>query len=244
MNNNTNKPRRVLLKLSGEALSTGADGILNFDLLTKICEKIKKCADEGTQVAIVVGAGNIWRGRQGGDMDATRADHMGMLATTINAIAIQDTFIGIGAKAKVFTAVSMPQFAAHYTRDAVDAALNDGTIVIFGCGLGSPFFSTDTAAVLRAVEISADAALFAKNIDGVYSADPKKDPGAVKYETLTYEEILEKRLAAIDLTAAAFALDRCLPVYVFALDDPENIVRAANGENIGTILHGGNTNEF
>lgn len=234
------RPRRVLLKLSGEALSVGAEGILNFELVTSICRQIKKCVDSGTQIAIVVGAGNIWRGRSGGGMDPTRADHMGMLATTINAIAIQDTLIGIGAKAKVFTAASMPTFATPYTRDAVDAALNDGTIVVFGCGLGSPFFSTDTAAVLRAVEIGADAALFAKNIDGVYTADPKVDPTATKYDTLAYEVILRDRLKAIDLTAAAFALDRDLPVYVFALDDPENIIRAANGENIGTVLHGGN----
>ena len=231
--------RRVLLKLSGEALCSGADGILNFDLLSEICQAIKKCADAGTQVAIVVGAGNIWRGRQGGGMDPTRADHMGMLATTINALALQDTFLSLGASAKVFTAVEMKQFAQVYTRDAADRALNEGNIVIFGCGLGSPFFSTDTAAVLRAVEIGADIALFAKNIDGVYSADPKKCPDAVKYDTLSYEEILEKRLAAIDLTAAAFSLDHALPILVFGLDHPDNIIRAASGEKIGTILKGG-----
>jgi uridylate kinase len=234
------KYKRVLVKLSGEALMAGGSEIIDKNFLKNICGVIKECVDMGTQVAIVVGAGNIWRGRSGGGMDPTRADHMGMLATTINAIAIQDTLIGIGAKAKVFTAASMPTFATPYTRDAVDAALNDGTIVVFGCGLGSPFFSTDTAAVLRAVEIGADAALFAKNIDGVYTADPKVDPTATKYDTLAYEVILRDRLKAIDLTAAAFALDRDLPVYVFALDDPENIIRAANGENIGTVLHGGN----
>ena len=241
---NNREARRVLLKLSGEALSSGKTGILDFEKVTEICKKISRCAEGGVQIALVVGAGNIWRGRQGGGMDKTRADHMGMLATAINALALQDTFLSLGVRAKVFTAVAMSPFAIPYSKDAVESAFAEGSIVIFGCGLGSPFFSTDTAAVLRAAEIDADAVLFAKNIDGVYSADPKKDPTAVKYETLTYEEILEKRLAAIDLTAAAFALDHGLPVYVFALDDPENIVRAANGENTGTILHGGDFNEF
>ena len=233
------KYKRILLKLSGEAISGGDKGIIDFDLVKNICTGIIDCTKTGVQVAIVVGAGNIWRGRQGGEMDATRADHMGMLATAINALALEDTFIGLGAQAKVFTAVDMNRFACPYSRDAVENAFADGNIVIFGCGLGSPFFSTDTAAVLRAVEIGADAALFAKNIDGVYSADPKKDTNAVKYDSLTYETILEKRLAAIDLTAAALALDKGLKIHVFALDTPENIVRAANGENIGTVLSGG-----
>lgn len=236
----SNKYNRVLLKLSGEALSAGCDGILNFDLITDICRAIKGITESGTQVAIVIGAGNIWRGRQGGEMDKTRADHMGMLATTINCIALQDTFISLGKKAKVFTAVDMQRFAIPYTRDGAVSALEAGEIVIFGAGLGSPFFSTDTAAVLRAVEIGADAALFAKNIDGVYSDDPKKNPDAVKYDELTYEEILEKQLKAIDLTAAAFSMDNDLPILVFGLDKSENITRAIAGEKIGTLLKRGN----
>lgn len=167
------------------------------------------------------------------------ADHIGMLATTINCLAMQDAFVSLGGKADVFTAVEMQQFARIYTRDDAVSALEAGKIAIFACGLGNPYFSTDTAAVLRAVEIGADISLFAKNIDGVYSADPKKEPTAVKYDTLTYEEILAKRLGAIDLTAAAFCLDNNMPILVFGLDEPENISRAVKGEKIGTILSGG-----
>ena len=232
--------KRVLLKLSGEALSVGGTGVLNFEIVDKICKAIKELSDSGTQVALVVGAGNIWRGRSSGKMDKTRADHMGMLATTINAIALQDALCNLGKKARVFTAVDISRFAEPYSRDEVVSALEAGEVVVFGCGLGSPFFSTDTAAVLRAIEINADAALFAKNIDGVYSDDPNVNPDAVKYDVLTYEEILRNNLRAIDLTAAALSLDNNLNIVVFKLDKPEDILRAASGETVGTLLKRGN----
>ena len=231
------KYKRVLLKLSGEALAAGADGILNFDFISSVAEVLKKCIDAGVEVGVIVGAGNIWRGRQGGKMDRVRADSMGMLATTINALALQDTFIQCGLKAKVMTAVEMNTFADKYvTRDAVDA-LEAGTVVIFGCGLGAPYFSTDTAAVLRAAEIEADAVLMAKNIDGVYSADPKRDPNAVRYDEITYKEVLEKELKALDLTATTFCMDNDIKCYAFELKDPMNIYRVIMGEKIGTELH-------
>jgi uridylate kinase len=234
-----NQPRykRVLLKPSGEALAQGADGILNFDFIMSVADALKKCIAEGVQIGVIVGAGNIWRGRQGGKMDRVRADSMGMLATTINALALQDTFIQAGLDAKVMTAVEMDTFADKYvTRNAV-AALEEGKIVIFGCGLGAPYFSTDTAAVLRAAEIEADAVLMAKNIDGVYSADPKKDPTAVRYDEITYKDVLEKELKALDLTATTFCMDNDIKCYAFELKDPMNIYRVIMGEKIGTELH-------
>ncbi len=231
------KYKRVLLKLSGEALAAGADGILNFEFIASVADALKKCVDAGVQVGVIVGAGNIWRGRQGGKMDRVRADSMGMLATAINALALQDTFIQCGLDAKVMTAVAMDTFADKYvTREAV-AALETGKIVIFGCGLGAPYFSTDTAAVLRAAEIEADAVLMAKNIDGVYSADPKKDPAAVRYDEITYKEVLEKELKALDLTATTFCMDNDIKCYAFELKDPMNIYRVIMGERIGTELH-------
>jgi uridylate kinase len=230
------KYKRVLLKLSGEALQ-GKDGILNFDFIASIAEVLKKCLDKKIEVGIIVGAGNIWRGRQGGEMDRVRADHMGMLATTINALALQDTFIQKGLDAVVMTAVEMKAFAEPYvTRDAI-SALESGKVVIFGTGLGSPFFSTDTAAVLRGAEIEADVVLMAKNVDGIYTADPNKDKSAVKYDELTYSEIITKELGAIDLTAAAFCMSNNINMYAFGLNDPMNIYRAVMGEKIGTELH-------
>ncbi len=231
------KYKRVLLKLSGEALAAGADGILNFDFIASVAETLKKCIDSGVEVGVIVGAGNIWRGREGGSMDRVRADSMGMLATTINALALQDTFIQCGLKAKVMTAVEMTAFADKYvTRDAVKA-LEEGTVVIFGCGLGAPYFSTDTAAVLRAAEIEADAVLMAKNIDGVYSDDPKKNPNAVRYDEITYKEVVDKELKALDLTATTFCMDNDIKCYAFELKDPMNIYRVIMGEKIGTELH-------
>ena len=231
------KYKRVLLKLSGEALSANADGILNFDFITDIAGVLKKCLDEKVQIAVIVGAGNIWRGRQGGKMDRVRADSMGMLATTINALALQDTFVAEGIDAKVMTAVEMNAFADRYSPREAVAALEAGKVVILGCGLGSPYFSTDTAAVLRAAEIGADAVLMAKNIDGVYSADPKKDASAVKYEEITYSEVLAKELKALDLTATTFCMDNDIKAYAFELRDPMNIYRVVMGEKIGTELH-------
>ena len=231
------KYRRVLLKLSGEALAAGSDHILNFDFIASIAEVLKKCVEQKVQIGIIVGAGNIWRGRQGGQMDRVRADSMGMLATTINALALQDTFIQAGLDTKVMTAVEMQTFADRYvTRDAVKA-LENGQIVIFGCGLGAPYFSTDTAAALRAAEIGADVVLMAKNIDGIYSADPKKDPNAVRYDELTYKEILDKELKALDLTATTFCMDNDIRAYAFELKDPMNIYRVIMGEKIGTEIH-------
>ena len=234
---NTPKYQRVLLKLSGEALAEGADGILNFDFIASVAQTLKKCVDAGVQIGVIVGAGNIWRGRQGGSMDRVRADSMGMLATAINALALQDTFIQAGLDTKVMTAVEMETFADKYvTRDAVKS-LEEGKVVIFGCGLGAPYFSTDTAAVLRAAEIEADAVLMAKNIDGVYSADPRLDPTAVRYDEITYKDVLKKELKALDLTATTFCMDNDIRCYAFELKDPMNIYRVIMGEKIGTELH-------
>ena len=230
------KYKRVLLKLSGEALAAGSDGILNNDFITEIAAVIKKCMDKGVQVAIIVGAGNIWRGRQGKNMDPTRADYMGMLATTINSIALQDAFMSCGIDTRVMTAIEMREFAEPYIRNKAISHLNKGRVTIFGCGLGIPFISTDTAAVLRAAEINADIVLLAKNIDGVYTADPKKDPTAHKLSSITYKEILNQGLAALDSTATSFSMDNKIPILVFGLNDPENIYKAVMGEELGTIV--------
>ncbi len=228
--------RRVLLKLSGEALAQGGKGILNYDLVNEICKAIKQCCDLGVEVAIVVGAGNIWRGRQGTNMDRTRADHMGMLATTINCLALQDFLGQNGVDARVLTAIEMKQFAEPYIRNKAVSHLNKGKVVIFGCGTGNPFFSTDTAAVLRAVEIGADIVLMAKNIDGVYTADPHVDSSAKKLDAIAYKEILYSGLRALDFTATSLSMDNELPILVFGLDDPQNIVRAVMGEKMGTMI--------
>lgn len=231
------KYKRILLKLSGEALSNGKGDILDFDFISKIGNVLRRCVEAGVQIGIIVGAGNIWRGRQGGKMNRVRADHMGMLATTINALALHDTFDGMGIKSKVMTAVSMQAFADMFTaRDAIKA-LEAGEIVIFGGGTGSPYFSTDTAAALRAAEIEADAILMAKNIDGIYSGDPKICPDAVKYDEITYKEVLDKELKALDLSATTFCMENNIKVCAFGLKDPENIYKVVIGEKIGTELH-------
>lgn len=234
------KYKRVLIKLSGEALAAGGKGILNYDFVSQICSTIKTCVDMGVQVGIVVGAGNIWRGRQGGAMDRTRADHMGMVATVINCLALQDAFEKIGVDTRVMTAIEMKECAEPYIRNKAVSHLQKNRVVIFGCGIGSPFFSTDTAAVLRAAEINADIVLLAKNVDGVYTADPKLHPEAVKLDHLDYMDILNKGLTVIDTTATSFSMDNNIPILLFGLDDPENIVRAVMGEKIGTIVRGGN----
>ena len=230
--------KRILVKLSGEALSAGDKGILNYDFLEEIGRVIKTCVDMGTQVSIVVGAGNIWRGRQGVNMDRTRADHMGMLATVINCLALQDTFERIGLKTRVMTAIEMQQFAEPYIRNKAISHLEEGKVVIFGCGIGSPFFSTDTAAVLRAAEIGADIVLLAKNVDGVYTADPKLDPSAKKIDSIEYIDILREGLRVLDFTATSFSMENHIPILLFGLDDPKNIIKAVNGEKIGTIVGG------
>ena len=233
-----NKPKynRVLIKLSGEALSDGSEGILNYDFLKNVCTEIKNCVDMGVQVSIVVGAGNIWRGRQGVNMDRTRADHMGMLATVINCLALQDTFESLGVHSRVMTAIEMKQFAEPYIRNKAVSHLEKGKVIIFGCGIGSPFFSTDTAAVLRAAEINADIVLLAKNVDAVYTADPKIDPNAEKIPAIEYIEILKKGLKVLDFTATSFSMENHIPILLFGLDDPHNIVRAVMGESIGTMV--------
>ncbi len=236
-NDSQPKYKRILLKLSGEALARGKEGILDFDFIASVADVLKKCVDAGIQVGVIVGAGNIWRGRQGGSMDRVRADQMGMLATTINALALEETFKQCGLSAVAMTAVEMNAFAEQYTPRAAVAALEEGKVVIFGCGLGAPFFSTDTAGALRAAEIGADALLLAKNIDGIYTADPKVDPTAVRYDEISYNDILSKELKALDLTAAAFCMDNDINAYAFELKDPMNIYRVAMGEKIGTELH-------
>ena len=238
MNQTSPKYRRILLKLSGEALAAGGDDILNFDFIREIACVVKKCQAEGVQIALLCGAGNIWRGRQGGKMNRSRADHMGMLATTINALAIKDTLEQEGIDSVVLSAVKMDTFADFYTARSAIAALEAGKVVILGGGTGLPYFSTDTAAALRAAEIEADVVLMAKNIDAIYSADPKLDPTATRYEELTYMEILEKNLRALDMSAATFCQDNNIRCYAFGLSDPENIYRVVMGEKIGTEIHG------
>ena len=230
------KYNRILLKLSGEALSKGADGILNFDFIAEVARAVKKCVDADVRVAVVVGGGNIWRGKTGTQISRTRSDHIGMLATVINSLALATGFENAGLRAKVMTAIPMQQIAEVYVRDKAMEYLDEGRVVIVACGSGNPFFSTDTAAILRAVELNADAALFAKNIDGVYTADPLKDPNAKKLDHISYDEILKNDLAVIDSTAAAMGRENNLPLLLFGLNDPENILRVVNGEKLGTVV--------
>lgn len=230
--------KRVLLKLSGEAISAGKDGILNFNYIEEIASVIKKCINEGVQIGIIVGAGNIWRGRSGGDMDRIKADHMGMIATCINAVAVQETLIRCGVDAVVMTAVEMKAFAEPFVRDRAIQALDSSKVVIFGAGLGIPCVSTDTAAVVRAKEIGADIVLMAKNIDAIYTADPRKDPSAQKISEITYKEILARGLAAMDSTATSFAMENNLPIHVFGLDKSENIYNVIMGAKMGTVVKG------
>lgn len=230
--------KRVLLKVSGEALAGDASRGLDFDVIGKVCDVIKKCTQAGVQVGIVVGGGNFWRGlKDGGDrMERTRADHMGMLATAINCLAIADVLEQKGVDVRVQTAIEMRSVAEPYIRSKAIRHLEKGRVVIFGAGTGNPYFSTDTAAVLRAAEINADVILLAKNVDGVYSADPVKDPTAVKYDTITYDEVLAQHLMVMDSTATSLSMDNHIPVLLFALKDPENILRVLRGEKIGTIV--------
>ena len=232
------KYKRVLLKISGEALAGDARRGLDFDIIGGVCDVIKRCVQAGVEVGIVVGGGNFWRGiKDGGDrMERTRADHMGMLATVITALAVADCLEQRDVEVRVQTAIEMNKIAEPYIRGKAIRHLEKGRVVIFGCGTGNPFFSTDTGAVLRAAEIEADAILLAKNIDGVYSADPLKDPNAVKYDTITYDEILAQHLAVMDTTATSLSMDNHIPIVLFALKDPENIYRVIMGEKIGTIV--------
>ena len=228
--------KRILLKISGEVLAGDKGAGYDFDKVTEICTVIKECADLGVQIGLVVGGGNIWRGRSGGNMDRTRADQMGMLGTVINALAVQDTLISLGAKAEVMNALDIQRVGRSFNKFDADRLLNDGYIVVFSCGTGNPFFSTDSGAALRAAELNADIYFKATNVDGVYDKDPRKNPDAVKYDEITFDEILEKRLNVMDNTAAALALNSHMPMLVFNLNDPQNIKRAVLGENVGTVV--------
>ena len=230
------KYKRILLKLSGEVLA-GAEGKgLNFDTVTEICEIIKECKELGVEIGLVVGGGNFWRGRSSGEMDRVRADQMGMLATTINSLALCDTLEQLGVKATVMTSLVMPQVAEIFTKREAVKHLQNGEVVIFGCGTGNPFFSTDTTAALRAAEIEAEIIFKATNVDGVYDKDPNKFADAVKYDRLTHSEVLSKELKVMDSTAASLCRDNKISILVFNLDDPKNIVRALKGEAIGTVV--------
>ena len=230
--------KRVLIKISGESLAGEKKTGIDFDIVRSVCAAVKTIVDMGVEVGIVVGGGNFWRGVKdgGGKMERTRADHMGMMATVMNALAVSDVFEQMGVPVRVQTAITMAQIAEPYIRLRADKHLRDGRVVIFGCGTGNPYFSTDTAAVLRAAEINAEAILLAKNIDGVYSADPNKDPSAVKYDTITYDEVLAQHLAVMDSTATSLSMDNNIPVILFAMKEPENIYRVVMGEKIGTIV--------
>ena len=232
------KYKRILLKVSGEALA-GKEGTgLDFTILHSVCASIKECVDMGVQVGLVIGGGNFWRGVKNGagKLQRSHGDAMGMLATVMNAIAVADALEKHGVDARVLSAVEMNKFCEYFTRDTANRYLNEGKVVIFAAGTGNPYFSTDTGAVLRGVEIEADAILMAKNVDGIYSADPNVDPSAVKFDTLTYDEVLARHLKATDTTAMTLAMDNHMTLICFALKDPENILRVARGETIGTIV--------
>ena len=231
------KYKRVLLKLSGEALA-GENGFgLDEKTLTSISRSIKKIVDMGTEVAIVVGGGNIWRGRSSENMDRTRADHMGMLATAINSLGLCSSLEAEGVETRVQTAIEMRQVAEPYIRGKSMRHLYKGRVVIFGCGTGNPFMSTDTAAALRAVEMEVDVILLAKKVDAVYDSDPNINPDAKRYEKLSFSDILSKNLGVMDSTAASLCRDNNMPILVFGLNDPENIVRAVRGDKIGTLVN-------
>ena len=230
------KYKRILLKLSGEVLA-GAEGKgLNFHTVTEICEIIKECTELGVEIGLVVCGGNFWRGTSSGEMHRVRADQMGMLATTINSLALCDTLEQLGVKATVMTSLVMPQVADIFTKREAVKNLSEGKVVIFGCGTGNPFFSTDTTAALRAAEIEAEIIFKATNVDGVYDKDPNKFSDAVKYDRLTHSEVLSKELKVMDSTAASLCRDNKISILVFNLDDPKNIVRALKGEAIGTVV--------
>lgn len=228
--------KRVLLKLSGEALSNGTGEIYDADFVDRVAKALKTAVDGGTEIAVVVGAGNIWRGRQGTDMDRVAADRMGMLATVINSICLKDALSRAGACAAVMSSVPMSPLAEDYSSDTAKKYLAEGKIVIFGCGLGIPFLSTDTAGAVKAAEISADAMFMAKNVDYVYTDDPRKNPDAKKLERVKASEVLAMNLKAIDSTATAFCMSNGMPIHIFGLKEPEDILKALNGDIIGTVI--------
>ena len=231
-----NKYKRILLKLSGETLS-GKDGKgIDFNSVLDICNEIKEISEIGCEIGIVVGGGNFWRGRSNTNMDRCTADHIGMLATTMNALALQDGFKQLGVESRVQTGIEMRQIAEFYIKNRATRHMEKGRIVIFGCGTGSPFFSTDTAAALRAAEINADIIFKATNVDGVYSADPKKDKNATKFDEITYIDVLNKKLNVMDSTATSLCMDNNIPILVFDINKKGNLLKASTGEKIGTIV--------
>ena len=230
--------KRVVIKISGEALAGEKKTGFDFDFVTKVCQTVKRCAEMGVETSIVIGGGNFWRGVKdgAGKVERVSADRMGMLGTAMNCLAVADVFKQIGADARVQTAVDIQGVGERYSTQKSIEYMEKGSIVLFACGTGQPFFSTDTAAVLRAAEIHADAILLAKNIDGVYSDDPRKNPDAVKFDEISYDEVLARHLAVMDTTATSLAMDNSIPVIVFGLAEPENIVRVLQGEKIGTTV--------
>ena len=232
------KYKRVLLKISGEALAGDKHFGLDFQVMGRVADVIKECSAMGVEIGVVIGGGNFWRGVKNGEgrMDRWRADYMGMLATVINCLALADSLEQRGVEVRVQTAIEMSRIAEPYIRGKAIRHLEKGRVVIFGCGTGNPFFSTDTGAVLRAAEINADAILLAKNVDGVYSDDPVRNPDAVKFDEITYDEVLAKHLMVMDSTATSLSMDNHIPIILFALKDPENILRVVMGEKIGTVV--------
>ena len=228
--------KRILLKLSGKVLAGPKTTGIDNDTVVTICKSIKAVADLGVEVAIVVGGGNFWRGRSSDGMDRARADHIGMLATAMNALALCDALEQLGADVRVQTAIEMRQIAEPYIRNRAIRHLEKGRIVIFGCGTGSPFFSTDTAAALRSVEMNADALLKATNVDGVFDMDPNKYPDAVKYDTVSFREVINRDLKVMDSTAFSLCKDNDMTIIVFNLDDPNHLVDVVLGKNIGTTV--------
>lgn len=230
------KYERIILKISGEALAGPKHFGLDEDMLNMVAMEVQKVRDLGVQVAVVVGGGNFWRGRTSKSMDRATADHMGMLATVINSLALQDAFEANGIPTRVQTAIEMREIAEPYIRRRAISQLNKDTVVIFGAGIGNPFFSTDTTAALRAAEIEADVILLAKKVDAVYDSDPETNPDAKKYTELTHQEVLEKNLQVMDSTAASICRDNKITIHVFGLSEPDNIIKAVCGADIGTII--------
>ncbi|MBQ9961730.1 MAG: UMP kinase [Firmicutes bacterium] len=228
--------KRVLLKISGEALAGEQRFGVNEEMTRKVAAEVKQIHDMGVEVAIVVGGGNFWRGRTSKDMDRATADYMGMLATVMNSLALQDAFLALGVPARVQTAIEMREIAEPYARRKALAHLENGSIVIFGAGTGSPFFSTDTTAALRAAEMDVDTILLAKNVDAVYDKDPAIYPDAVKFSRLSHMDVVEKDLKVMDLTAATLCKDNNIRIHVFAISEEGNVLRAVSGEEIGTII--------
>ncbi|HWQ58728.1 MAG TPA: UMP kinase [Clostridia bacterium] len=230
------KYKRISLKLSGEAL--GNAEVIDFAAARRIADEIKILVDAGVEVGVTLGGGNIWRGRSSGEMDRNRADQMGMLATVINSLAMEALLKEVGVPCKVLSATPMERVCDTYTSQRAEAAFAAGQVVLFAAGTGLPFFSTDTAAALKAAETGANALLLAKNVDGVYSADPKRDPSAVRYPHLTYDEVIARNLQATDITAVTLCRERGIPILIFAMREPGSILRAASGEDVGTLVDG------